>query len=280
MDRGKHKSGSSLNSAANLAPRDSPEEQHHKLKLSIDLLSVKDMLAASNVICAYQLKLSSGLQVFRSEVATPAGQSVEVKLQKGFCSFEFAASKTQLFSILSSNNLSVKVFHKQDHQEVPIGAVAVDLKEILSAPLKQSASAMLRVSDQYLPIKAGDDTRGLLRVISYLEDMGPAKAEDTNPIPEGNANPSSTDYQAVWQLEMWKRSEMAKFLVHLKQKEIERIEEVTSEWRHKEADREQTFQESLAKCTSVEGKLRTKAADLQRREERIIQLEEELKHKI
>ena len=97
---------------------------------------------------------------------------------------------------------------------------------------------MLRVSDQYLPIKAGEDTRGLLRVISYLEDMGPAKAEDTQPIAESSSDPSATDYQAVWQLEMWKRSEMAKFLVHLKQKEIERIEEVTAEWRHKEADRE------------------------------------------
>jgi hypothetical protein len=37
---------------------------------------------------------------------------------------------------------------------------------------------------------------------------------------------------------MWKRAEMAKFLVHLKQKEIERIEEVTSEWKQKELVRE------------------------------------------
>jgi len=33
---------------------------------------------------------------------------------------------------------------------------------------------MLRVADQYLPIKAGDNTKGLLRVIMYLEDMGPS----------------------------------------------------------------------------------------------------------
>ena len=32
--------------------------------------------------------------------------------------------------------------------------------------------------------------------------------------------------QIVWQLEMWKRAEMAKFLAHLKQKEIQKIEEV------------------------------------------------------
>ena len=52
-----------------------------------------------------------------------------------------------------------------------------------------------------------------------------------------SANP--VEDQIVWQLEMWKRSEMAKFLAHLKQKEIEKIEEVTSEWKSKEAAREQ-----------------------------------------
>jgi len=32
---------------------------------------------------------------------------------------------------------------------------------------------MLRVADQYLPIKAEESIKGLLRVIMYLEDMGP-----------------------------------------------------------------------------------------------------------
>ena len=79
---------------------------------------------------------------------------------------------------------------------------------------------------------------------------------------------------------MWKRSEMAKFLAHLKQKEIEKIEEVTRDWKMKEAEREQVFNESVQKVTSLESKVRQKATDLQRREERIIQLEEELKSKI
>lgn len=58
--------------------------------------------------------------------------------------------------------------------------------------------------------------------------------------------------QIVWQLEMWKRAEMAKFLAHLKQKEIQKIEEVTQDWKNKEAVREQQFQESVQKVTAVE----------------------------
>jgi len=79
---------------------------------------------------------------------------------------------------------------------------------------------------------------------------------------------------------MWKRAEMAKFMAHLKQKEIEKVEELASEWRTKDAQREQLFNESVTKVNSLENKVRVKATDLQRREERIIQLEEELKSKI
>ena len=55
---------------------------------------------------------------------------------------------------------------------------------------------------------------------------------------------------------------------------------MTADWKNKEALREQTFNESLTKVAQTENKMRNKALDLQRREERIIQLEEELKHKI
>lgn len=61
---------------------------------------------------------------------------------------------------------------------------------------------------------------------------------------------------------MWKRAEMAKFLAHLKQKEIQKIEEVTTEWKTKEAMREQQFHETVQKVTAVEQKVRQKATDL------------------
>lgn len=51
----------------------------------------------------------------------------------------------------------------------------------------------------------------------YLEDMGPVPGQDESNIAvQQIASGPSADYQVVWQLEMWKRAEMAKFLVHLK----------------------------------------------------------------
>ena len=158
---------------------------------------------------------------------------------------------------------------------------------------------MVIVSDKYLEVKQAGDVKGLLRVVLYLEDMGLATTAEQKAVASGKGNINSmgasgqgtgsggaaqakngVEEQIVWQLEMWKRSEMAMFLAHLKQKEIEKIEEVTRDWKMKEAEREQVFSESVQKVTTLESKVRQKATDLQRREERIIQLEEELKSKI
>jgi len=49
---------------------------------------------------------------------------------------------------------------------------------------------------------------------------------------------------------------MAKFLAHLKQKEIEKIEEVTKTWKMREAEREQVFGDSVSKVTTLESKVR------------------------
>ena len=74
----------------------------------------------------------------------------------------------------------------------------------------------------------------------YLEDMGLASQNASGPDSKltalhstgvvsggaqgGDQAQGSPDYQIVWELEMWKRSEQAKFKVHLKEQEIKRIE--------------------------------------------------------
>jgi hypothetical protein len=79
---------------------------------------------------------------------------------------------------------------------------------------------------------------------------------------------------------LWKRAEESKFKAWLKQRELDRIEEITSTWRSKEQERERLFLESMNRAAQLEQKVRGKAVECQRREERIVQLEEELKHKI
>ena len=69
---------------------------------------------------------------------------------------------------------------------------------------------------------------------------------------------------------MWKRAEEAKFKAYLKQREIEKIEEITASWKNKETERENAFLDSMKTQENLDMKLRQKSLDLQRREERII----------
>ena len=130
---------------------------------------------------------------------------------------------------------------------------------------------MVRVSDQQLPIKdKSGNIKGLIRALLYLEDLGEIVGNQAQARPQvkkqpngiENKNPNQDDVQAVYNLELWKRSEESKFKAYLKQKEIERIEEITYTWKAKESERERLFTDSLAKVALLESKLRQKALDL------------------
>jgi len=95
----------------------------HQLKLSIDLLSVRNMQMAANLFAVYSLKLKEVHQ-YQSNPPTPVGQTLmqDTELKNCFASFDFAANKSELSSILSENVLTVKLFHQvQAGQQSEIG---------------------------------------------------------------------------------------------------------------------------------------------------------------
>lgn len=93
-------------------------------------------------------------------------------------------------------------------------------------------------------------------------------------------NKESEEYKVVWELEVWKRAEEAKFKNHLKQVELETIENITKDWKIKEDKRDAQLVSKVSAVEVLEKKMRTKMQELQRRENKIIQTEEELKSKI
>ena len=66
----------------------------------------------------------------------------------------------------------------------------------------------------------------------------------------------------------------------LKQKEVEHLGKINEEWRKKELERDKVFKRTEASVQQIESKLKTKATELQRREQKIVLLEEELKQRI
>ena len=63
-------------------------------------------------------------------------------------------------------------------QDVEVGKVSVPLKMLESGEHKKTVNQMVIVADKFLEIKRMDDMQGLLRVILYLQDLGPATEAD------------------------------------------------------------------------------------------------------
>lgn len=66
----------------------------------------------------------------------------------------------------------------------------------------------------------------------------------------------------------------------LKQKEIDFMSSLNEEWRRKDTEKDKFFKQSQASLQNLETKLKSKASELQKREQKIILLEEELKQRI
>lgn len=86
--------------------------------------------------------------------------------------------------------------------------------------------------------------------------------------------------KVIWELENWKRAEEARFRYNLKQKEAELAEKMRAEWKQKELDREKAFKETENKMAGHLQRMQSKMNQLQKRESRLVLLEEELKQKI
>jgi len=95
-------------------------------------------------------------------------------MQAGFASFNVEATKASLMSVLACNSaVQIKLIDEEAAGDRQVGSVAIDLKELLSAPLKKAANGlMVRVCDQTLAINSNGKQVGSLRVIQYLEDSG------------------------------------------------------------------------------------------------------------
>jgi centrosomal protein CEP120 len=66
----------------------------------------------------------------------------------------------------------------------------------------------------------------------------------------------------------------------LKQREMEFMNKLNEDWKRKESEREKQWKRTEVSINQIEAKLKGKASDLQKREQKLVLLEEELKHKM
>lgn len=220
---------------------------------------------------------------------------------------------------LDNGVLTLEVFHN-DRAKVDrrIGKVDIELAPLKDCEFVKTKFSYVRVFDSFHPIMETDgegrETKiGELRVKLYLEDLGPsdlivndamgglrealnrnlsanlhfeeaasrAQTLQGNPMAEElQASLEELEMKVVWELETWKKTEEAKFLFSLKQKEVDFLSKLSADWRAREVDRDKLFRNYEASLQSIETKLKAKALELQKREGKVVLLETELKTKI
>ncbi|EAS04121.2 centrosomal protein, putative (macronuclear) [Tetrahymena thermophila SB210] len=299
-----------------------PQNPEHRLRLSIDVHSLKEHDFRGNIYARYQSLINLNIKQFKS--APPISITkprVEEKFPNSFRSYTFDCTQANLNDRLQGE-FEIELWH-QDRlkKDILIGICKYNFSNIMKGQVRKTSQSYAKVSDAYLPVDEVDDNRNPikkvaeLRVIFYLEDLGPKEQiirkekqlgiksnDEIQDLLEGNNNinqqgdqdvdypavvlPEKNDlfgdleYKIIWELETWKKAEEAKFKITLKQKEMEFLQKLSEEWRTKEIEKERVFKKIEASMNLLNKKSKEKAMELQKREQKIVLLEEELKTRI
>lgn len=195
----------------------------------------------------------------------------------------------------------------------------MSLSTLKTCEITKTKFSYVRVFDSFNSIFEQNDNSeknnqiGELRVKIYLEDFGPIdlisfneqktqqdieaknilanlkleEARKNQPISQNEqevidmqTSLEELEMKVVWELENWKKAEESKFLFGLKQKEIDFLLKLSEDWKKKEFEKDKMFKNHESSLISIESRLKTKALELQKREARIVLLENEFKVKI
>lgn len=252
------------------------QEEEHLLRLSIELNAVKELTIPASLYIKFSYGLL-GSALVRSQTVEVQRQA-ESRIENAFKYHEFSMTRSELYPSFCNTPLLIEVVQTAKFaKDELLGKVTIQMEDLLKAPLKKTPQSVLRVLDSWAPIESEDGQRlGLLRVIIYLEDLGP---KATGAVLSQDQAPAA-DYQAAWELELWRRAEEAKWKAGLKEKENQHLATISVEWAAREQDREKLFSKSVAELGQLESKLRSKMLELQKREQKIASLDEELKQKL
>ena len=156
------------------------ESSNHQLRFSIDIRSLKDHEFTAQLSIRYNAIAALGLASFRSPAIPIANPRVETTIRDCFLTGYFQASMADVADKLNQK-IAIDLWHSDRlKKDTLLGKTTLDLSKILDMPLRTTTESFARVLDAYLPIDEVDENDkplksiGSLRIIAYLEDLGPA----------------------------------------------------------------------------------------------------------
>jgi hypothetical protein len=155
------------------------ENPNHQMRVSVDLRAVKEQDFTAQLSLRYAAVPALGLPAFRSPSLALPNPRVEVPLKDCFQTGYFLATAADMQAKLGT--VEIELWHcDRLRKDQLLGKASLELQKVGEMPLRRTAESYARVLDAYLPVDETDDngrptkTVASLRVIVYLEDLGPA----------------------------------------------------------------------------------------------------------
>ena len=265
----------------------------HLIRTSIEIVSIRDQKFMGRVFFRCHAEPDLNTIEFRTmpNLDIPRISRDEINVPPTFHSFEVALSAENLKKVISTLFFTIDMIHVDKNLAEKLKGVArVKISQIESCEVVKTPTSYVRILDGFHRIEdpASHSKLGEIRVKIYMEDLGPSipqineDKKEMEEIEKGNPPDELEELQmkVVSELENWKKMQEAKFLLEMKTREAEMIDKMAEGLKKKEIDREKVLRNYEASITSIDMKLRDKVGELQKRENKLILLENELKSKI
>jgi len=288
----------------------SDEGVNHHISFSIDLRSVSQLEISNpvNLVCRYSYQFFGSTAPVITNPPVLIQRNMEALLPQSFCVFEFASSLQLLHSTLIRVPLIVEVWHRDNNMKNGlIGICQVQLSHVFDAQKTQAGPAIERqVISEKLPIYSAESPTkkvGSLQVVLCYEDHGETRSQveplkTSQRVQNGDLSESVTmdtisssdqqqgekgdvramkEYEVAMELEMWRNEQQELFQAQLSTKEAEHMKVLATEWKRRDAERENLIQRKVKEYESLQAKLKSALLDLEQREQAVVEREMELK---
>ncbi|KAG8190315.1 hypothetical protein JTE90_014421 [Oedothorax gibbosus] len=299
---------SSINSPPNSLPIKSDNgQQCHLFSFSLDLCNFK----ATRLAHPINLFIRYSYPFFGTNSAMVTHPDVEVTLKRevsiphGYCSFDFATTFAQLKSTYWETPLILEVLHrKKGGQEQQVGTARINLFQVLDAPkvshtvdekkgMRQMSTCKVvvtspegyEIGEIYAALTLIDfgitssslcDHRSNQPTVSCYNEVRSFMPNFNVPLLRQNGLTQDELLQAALELELWQDRQRELFRAQLKDKEVQHLTVLTSQWKQRDMERELLLQRQIQECQKLENKLKSTLKDAELKEKQLSSQEAEL----
>ncbi|CAL1262116.1 unnamed protein product [Larinioides sclopetarius] len=294
-----------INSPPNSLPIKNDNSAHH-FSFSLDLCNFKATRLAHpiNLFIRYSYPFFGTTSSMVTHPDIEVNPKREISIPHGYCAFNFATTFTLLKSTFWETPLILEVLHrKKGGQEQLVGTARINLFQVLDATCvshsvdKKQGMRQMNTCKVVVTSPEGYEIGEIYAALTLI-DFGPTSAlcdhhsnkstiscynEVRNYVPNFNVpllrqNGLTQDelLQAALELELWQERQRELFRAQLKDKEMQHLSVLTSEWKQRDMERELLLQRQLQECQKLEDKLKTTLKDAELKEKQLSTQEKEL----